>query len=1132
MSSSRIPWPLLGTLALCFAFAQSARADYRVTGSFQYEDREFDGAGFTGIVTPRPIRFAEVRIIAGRDTLVTGATDENGDFAIVVPGSIAQSITAVCVTTASARSDLPLEVRVAEDNLTSGDLYSVMSEPVEANGTFPVQMGRTVAGFESDIGKAFNIWDVVVDGMEFLASREAHGTLPTVRLTVLWRLDHARSGSFYRRSGKFIYVGNHTGYDDTIILHELGHYVDDVFSVSDSPGGSHSLGDNRQDIRLSWAEGLATFLGSSMRRFKGYPRPDLYVNTDGEALSFSYEIESLTGSINIASRTGSTNEIAVSAALWDIVDGPVSDDTEPGRDDDPLERPFSDFWHVFTRYFATLTARGVSVEDFWDGWFAPQTDRGFRADMEAVFASINGIEFVADAQEGDDSAAAAASQSMARIPSLVEGARVILNELDLGSEDSVELYNAGDAAVNLEGWRLEAARPDFRLVSAELPDFTLEPGSFVILSERTGADTKTRIYLGENISWGNGAGGSCALFDASGAGIDFVRWGDSEEPLPEGMRFTEMNAETAPADHTIARQYPCMDSDSSCDWGSQTPTLGTFNLTRTEVHHTFFPAGDTDYSRFEATGGARYVIQTMNLQSGASVLVDILSADGATLTTTDGDQNPRDSANVEWTAPATGTFLIRTRRFAGNSNYAEYGTYDLRLLETSGGVAEWTSVSPQFVVGGDYETSVIVVNTEEVPAAVRTVYTRSDSRALEVQADDRSDSSFSYCIPALGARRVALRSPGDTASGYAQFLSNLRVGGSSLLRIVRPDATIQSQAGVGLSTRTKSFLIYIDNIDNALSGYAVANDGSQTANLSLTLRDRMGNTISNAVLVIVAGQHIAEFAFQRFPFVAGAGFEGTIEFVSDVEVSSVALRFDNVLQDVFSTIPVLIDEAGTVLYFPQVVDGEGYHTNIILINPNDSDTVATIEFFDDDGNRLELPIEGTFAAVHQVSLKTRGVARILTDGTSPNLRVGWVRVTCAVPLGGSSIFQTRTSSRIVSEAGVASSPLTSRFITYVDSVGFAESGLAISNPNILAVTLTLNLRDFKGNLVASLEMNLPALGHTARFFTQWFPVGFDEFEGTLEVRVHSGRVSAVALRFDNRFADVFATLPVIVPGEN
>jgi len=208
-----------------------------------------------------------------------------------------------------------------------------------------------------------------VDASQFVASPHVRGAFPTAGLTMIWRETHSRTGSFYQAGGaRYIYVGSTACWDDTVITHEYGHYVDSLYSKSDSPGGSHFIGDDNQDIR-SRGRGLATFLGSSIRRSRAYARPDIYVSTDGSRLSFSYDIETVAeGKAIIASRTGSTNEVAVTAALWDITDGPSTPDGVPGRDDDPLERPFQDVWRVLTSYLPSVTEpRSASRTSGTDG---------------------------------------------------------------------------------------------------------------------------------------------------------------------------------------------------------------------------------------------------------------------------------------------------------------------------------------------------------------------------------------------------------------------------------------------------------------------------------------------------------------------------------------------------------------------------------------------------------------------------------------------------------------------------------------------------------------------------------------------------------------------------------------------
>jgi hypothetical protein len=339
-----------------------------------------------------------------------------------------------------------------------------------------------------------------------------------------------------------------------------------------------------------------------------------------------------------------------------------------------------------------------------------------------------------------------------------------------------------------------------------------------------------------------------------------------------------------------------------------------------------------------------------------------------------------------------------------------------------------------------------------------------------------------------------------------------------------------------MSKTTRKFTVYIDNKDNAASGYAVANSGDTAASLTLTLRDNRGAITDRAFITLPPGHHFAEFANQRFPQKAADGFEGSIEFSSDQNVAGVALRYDNmnlpVDAQVFSTIPVLVDEAATTLYFPQVADGAGYRTNFILINPLDSAaTSVRLEFYQNDGTPLSLPIGGILRTNYDLAIEARGVARFFTDGTSADLRVGWVKVTNRTPILGSSIFQIRTGNKILSEAGVGTSPVTQHFATYVESISSAWSGLAICNPGDIAATLTLNLRKSSGEILATTTETLPAGGHLSKFFTlpttpPWFSLT-GEFEGILEV-IASQPVSAVALRYDNPEHNVFATLPVVI----
>jgi hypothetical protein len=493
----------------------------------------------------------------------------------------------------------------------------------------------------------------------------------------------------------------------------------------------------------------------------------------------------------------------------------------------------------------------------------------------------------------------------------------------------------------------------------------------------------------------------------------------------------------------------------------------------------------------------------------------------------------------------------------------------------------YSGTFPQVAVGGNYRTSIIGLNTGTTTVNGDFSFSKTSldpsgrpsppfpGSPLPVTVDNETNTSFSRAVVPMGVVRLDATSSSSVVAGFASLRSAEELKGIALFQTFSGD-TITSEASVSLGSPTNRVRIYIDNTNNAQTGYAIASpipdwiasQGQAVTSqyykaVALKLRDKNGTLLGTESVNIGPGGHVAEFVSQRFPGLAGPSFEGTLELNTgdnsgSRNVSAVALRYDNAEQDVFTTIPVTpvagdpnvdatITKAhvgiprieATTLYYPQVADGGTYRTNFIIVNAHDKPITATLEFFADDGTPLSLPIGGTLRSSQAISLAANGATRIVTDGTASTIKSGWARVTTpptasyAPLIGGAAIFQTVIDGRITSEAGVLASPRASRFTTYIDTRGFADSGVAISNPNNSNVNVTLNLRHASGQIVASSTRNLVALGHTAQMLSQLFP-SFDEFEGTLEVVTTGTPVSGVALRYDNPGGTVFATTPISV----
>ncbi len=372
------------------------------SGQFLYHDREQDLGGFTGIEPDRPARRVDVQVIdAGTNTvLATGATDGNGNFSIPVTDALTRNVRARMVSLSSATPGLLVDVR---NNASARVAFTVNGPLVVGHlPTTDVNFGPVVAAAGAG-GEAFNIFDVLLNGCDFFALLE--GARPNLRVTAYWEAASV-DGTYFLAGDNSVRLRAGEGYDDTVIGHEQGHFIANHWSKDQSPGGTHYIGDNHQDLRLAWSEGFATWYAAAARRAFGVgPRPDTYIDTDGAPgignLNFSYAFETPNVPAN-----GAGCEVAVTACLWDTMDDPPTADGTPGVDDEGLAHPVSDPWEVIRNYLPQPGVTSVSLEDFWDGWFRPAANHGDLALMQAAFAALD-VRYASDAGEADDTFAQA-----------------------------------------------------------------------------------------------------------------------------------------------------------------------------------------------------------------------------------------------------------------------------------------------------------------------------------------------------------------------------------------------------------------------------------------------------------------------------------------------------------------------------------------------------------------------------------------------------------------------------------------------------------------------------------------------------------------------------------------------------
>ncbi len=373
--------------------------NWTATGSFKYQDREFDINGFTGLTPALPIRFAKVEVRykqgSGSNLLATGFTDANGNYSVPVLNDTTVRDILVRVITTSGVSDLFLQVtNVAGQtaNYAVSTPFFLSHQPNQDlnAGNFTAAVG---AGAE-----AFNIWDVALNTVDYLAFLNGSRPGSTMALKLQWEEFGFVTVNQYIGANT-IKVADNSPFNDTVIQHESGHYAVANYSASDNPGGVHHLTNCKQDIRLAFDEGFATYFGQSVRRHFNLPRPQLYVKMNGAPgagnLDFYFDLEDEEP----FTCTGSSSEVTVYAALWDIGDSAGTADDSPGLDEawDPLASADAQIWDVMRNYLPSATNK--SVEDFWDGWFI--RTEGLTSGMVSVFLQ-HGLEFVDDSSEPNE----------------------------------------------------------------------------------------------------------------------------------------------------------------------------------------------------------------------------------------------------------------------------------------------------------------------------------------------------------------------------------------------------------------------------------------------------------------------------------------------------------------------------------------------------------------------------------------------------------------------------------------------------------------------------------------------------------------------------------------------------------
>jgi hypothetical protein len=418
-----------------------------ISGTIRYTNSFFSYSPPTLTKTdqPLPVRQAEYEIVLSPGTVIaSGVTDDSGGYAadLNISGSVVLFLR-VYARRRDATSGISSAIEtMVLNNDPAPAVYTAASTPAGVSATAPLTLNMTIPAASSG---PFNIFDVSVLNQQFLFTLSGNLTPPL--LGIYWSAG-SDDGTYYDRATDTIHVRGTTDdpdeFDDDIILHEMGHYVLDNSSRSDSPGGSHSL-DGHYDIRLTWSEGWASFWSSVVRQWA-----NTNVAPAGRYPDFVWLIDSFAtdvGAFRIdlpsypATSYGADNEVSISSVLWDIAALPA--------DGGVLGLGMAGIWNVITTRMPPRAQ--LSFEDFFDEWNAA----GY-APLATILDSRT-ILYKTDGYEPNDSSSAATlvgalPATFARLTFFKSGPNPVGDEnwfrltLTAGVSYTIQTTNLGDGA--------------------------------------------------------------------------------------------------------------------------------------------------------------------------------------------------------------------------------------------------------------------------------------------------------------------------------------------------------------------------------------------------------------------------------------------------------------------------------------------------------------------------------------------------------------------------------------------------------------------------------------------------------------------------------------------------------------
>ncbi len=448
---------------------------------------------------------------------------------------------------------------------------------------------------------------------------------------------------------------------------------------------------------------------------------------------------------------------------------------------------------------------------------------------------------------------------------------------------------------------------------------------------------------------------------------------------------------------------------------------------------------------------------------------------------------------------------------------------------------------PHLAAGAGWTTTFTVVNKSSTAGVANTSFFAPGGASLALPLLVPQQPSISGAvlastidqpIPANGL--LVLEATGASTGAYSEGSALLGGKGTDLDGFAifhygptQQEAVVPMGSLSTLGTGNPPYVVAFDNTNGVLTGVAVENTNA-AASFPLVIRDDKGNVLKTTSISLPTLGHTSFVLSTMFP--QTANIRGTVEFDNPpgdpvFQIAALGIRYTGGTTTTIPALPKLGKPAGSMAH---LAAGNGWQTTFVLVNQGTGASNITLNFYDDNGSPLSLPL--TFpqggAPVTTPSLNQSiapGASLWVQVADGDTLETGSAQLSATSNVGGFAIFRYNPNGQ---EAVV---PLENRgagaYLIAYDNTANTATGIALANASGAPANIPVTLRDEAGNLLGTSSIALNGNGHSSFILSGLFPQSATN-RGAVEFDAPAGgTISALGIRSPP--ALTFTTLPAL-----